>query len=758
MLYDVSSQSKLRHSFHRFSSFLISVAVSTLILLFYNTNVFSAQITLAWDPNTEPDLAGYKVYYGTASRGYGSPIIVGKVTTHTLTGLTQGQNYFYSVTACDTSGRESEYSNEVSGVPSEPTQVYTVTTNPSGLQITVDGASYTAPRAFSWVAGSTHTVSVSSPQAGGSGIRYVYSSWSDGGGQSHTVTVPSSSTTYTASFGTEYSLTTSVQQPAMGAVTPSGTNWYNSGQTVSVSATANQGYSFSYWTGDLSGTTSPTSITMNGPKNVVGNFTSQQPVSFYTLALTINPAGSGSVVKNPDKVTYGYGDVVQLTAAANQGYTFSNWSGDAGGSTNPISITINGNKTVTSNFTKNSYTLALNINPAGSGSVVKSPDKATYGYGEVVQLTAAVNSGYSFANWSGDAGGSTNPISITINGNKTVTANFTFVAGFLSVTSSEGFISSGNVGGPFSPPSQTYTLQNTGHNEIKWNASKEHRWVSLSHNNGSLLPGASTNVVVSINRFARRLLAGTHTDIITFSNVTNGNGNTSILVVLRVSEVFNSSADPDMDTVSVDGSWVFEISGTDKGGAALWFMNNALYGYGISINNGMFEIEGSYDIDSKGSINGTYTLYDFESLLELGSGNITGKAGKKVTKLNFEINTVNEEPLFIKMKGGRFIEEPVIPTGGMAKITGSRKGTLFPLKVEPSQFDGDIYPHLFKASGPGIILEIGPTEMEGYFFLTQKKKIYGIYQFGGVESELGVFSGKLNPASGIYNLKVMNEE
>jgi len=57
-----------------------------------------------------------------------------------------------------------------------------------------------------------------------------------------------------------------------------------------------------------------------------------------------------------------------------------------------------------------------------------------------------------------------------------------------------------------------------------------------------------------------------------------------------------------------------------------------------------------------------------------------------------------------------------------------------------------------KVSGAGIILEIGPTEMEGYFFLTQKKRIYGIYQFNGVESELGVFSGKLNPASGISNL------
>jgi len=138
---------KLQSS-HRLASFLILVAVSILIPFFHGTNVFSAQITLAWDPNTEPDLAGYKVYYGTASRVYGSPISVGKVTTYILVGLTQGQNYFYSVTARDTSGRESEYSNEVSRVPSEHTQAYPVKTNPSRLQNTMEGATYTAQKAF----------------------------------------------------------------------------------------------------------------------------------------------------------------------------------------------------------------------------------------------------------------------------------------------------------------------------------------------------------------------------------------------------------------------------------------------------------------------------------------------------------------------------------------------------------------------------------------------------------------------------------
>jgi hypothetical protein len=163
-----------------------------LLSLFLYQSAFAAQIKLAWDANTESDLAGYKVYYGTASGSYGNPTNVGNVTTYTLTGLTLGQTYYIAVTAYDTSNNESGYSNEVNGVATDGAPVYTVATNPVGLQVVIDGTSYTAPQTFSWTVGSSHTLSLSSPQNGPSGIRYLYSSWSDGGAQTHTITVPSS--------------------------------------------------------------------------------------------------------------------------------------------------------------------------------------------------------------------------------------------------------------------------------------------------------------------------------------------------------------------------------------------------------------------------------------------------------------------------------------------------------------------------------------------------------------------------------------
>jgi hypothetical protein len=75
----------------------------------------------------------------------------------------------------------------------------TITTNVAGFQVLVDGTAYTAPATFSWTVGGTHTVEAPSPQTSGADT-YVWSSWSDGGVRAHSITVPSSATTYTATF------------------------------------------------------------------------------------------------------------------------------------------------------------------------------------------------------------------------------------------------------------------------------------------------------------------------------------------------------------------------------------------------------------------------------------------------------------------------------------------------------------------------------------------------------------------------------
>ena len=73
----------------------------------------AATVQVTWNPNTEPDLAGYKIYYGTASGVYGDPIDVGNVTGHVMEITPQhGATYYFALTAYDTSGNESGYSDE----------------------------------------------------------------------------------------------------------------------------------------------------------------------------------------------------------------------------------------------------------------------------------------------------------------------------------------------------------------------------------------------------------------------------------------------------------------------------------------------------------------------------------------------------------------------------------------------------------------------------------------------------------------------
>jgi hypothetical protein len=100
----------------------LSFLTLTLILALFATLAHSAVVTLAWDPNTEPDLAGYRVYYkevssgppynGTGATEGDSPIDVGNVTEFTLNGLSDVETYFFVVTAYDTGGLESNYSEE----------------------------------------------------------------------------------------------------------------------------------------------------------------------------------------------------------------------------------------------------------------------------------------------------------------------------------------------------------------------------------------------------------------------------------------------------------------------------------------------------------------------------------------------------------------------------------------------------------------------------------------------------------------------
>lgn len=140
-----------------------------VLSLFLPGTGHGAQTTLAWDANTESSLAGYKVYYGTASRDYDWFVDVGKVTTYTVTNLTDGVKYYFAATAYDTSNKESTYSEEVSNStcaysisPASATYTASASTAGSVTVTTQTGCSWTAKSGASWLtitSGSTGSTS-----------------------------------------------------------------------------------------------------------------------------------------------------------------------------------------------------------------------------------------------------------------------------------------------------------------------------------------------------------------------------------------------------------------------------------------------------------------------------------------------------------------------------------------------------------------------------------------------------------------------
>ena len=206
---------------------------------------------------------------------------------------------------------------------------------------------------------------------------------------------------------------------------------YDDGTVVALTATPATGYQFDGWSGDVTGTTNPLSITMDTDKTVTATF------SLIERTLTINAtngrvnvtgASNSKNQNNSNDFYFDHGETTSITAVPNAGYQFDGWSGDANGSANPLSLTMDADKTITATFSPIQHTLTIN---ATNGNVTANPSpvNGTYDEGTIVTLTANPISSFGFVNWSGDVSGATNPITVTIDANKTVTANFSSTAG-----------------------------------------------------------------------------------------------------------------------------------------------------------------------------------------------------------------------------------------------------------------------------------------------------------------------------------------
>jgi uncharacterized protein (TIGR02145 family) len=159
------------------------------------------------------------------------------------------------------------------------------------------------------------------------------------------------------------------------------------------------------------------------------NSAPQQKPARPAYTVTVNPTNGGYVSRNPNKTVYEAGEQLILTAAAYDGYAFTGWSGDVIGDVNPGMVTVNHDMTLAANFqyarhARQTYTLTTTVFPQGGGYVTRNPDKETYAPGEEVTVMATPENYYKFIDWTGAVSSRVNYVTIRMDGNKTLTANF----------------------------------------------------------------------------------------------------------------------------------------------------------------------------------------------------------------------------------------------------------------------------------------------------------------------------------------------
>ena len=147
----------------------------------------------------------------------------------------------------------------------------------------------------------------------------------------------------------------------------------------------------------------------------------------YTITTGTN--GSGTVTRSPNNSLYPASSTVVVTATPATGWYFAGWSGSIGDAINPTNIFVNGNFTITGNFLPqptNTITLVTN----GSGTIALNPPGGSYASNTTVTATATPASGWVFAGWSNAATGTTDPLSLTLVANVSLTGTFAQLPAF----------------------------------------------------------------------------------------------------------------------------------------------------------------------------------------------------------------------------------------------------------------------------------------------------------------------------------------
>ena len=317
--------------------------VTFAIVLFLSSHpAYSAKLTLAWDPSTDSDLAGYKLHYGYASRDYVFHVNVGNQTQYTIPDLDNCKSYFFTATTYNTSGVESDYSDEVTYTTlgtyslSPTSQSFNTSRGQGSVSVTTQSnCSWSVTNNYPWI-----TIISGGSGIGSRQVNYSVSANTSTSSRTATLTIAGRAFTITQQGTATYFITATAGTG--GSISPSGPVVVNRGASQNFTITANTDYVIADVKADGVSVGAVSSYTFS---NVTANYTIEASFSTVTYTLTIAKSGTGrgTVTYNPPGTTFLSGTVVTLTATADANSTFEGWSGGATGTSLTCTVTINAN-------------------------------------------------------------------------------------------------------------------------------------------------------------------------------------------------------------------------------------------------------------------------------------------------------------------------------------------------------------------------------------------------------------------------------
>ena len=205
-----------------------------------------------------------------------------------------------------------------------------------------------------------------------------------------------------------YPVTINVSPAGSGAA--SGAGSYRHGETATLDVTPTANWRFDRWSGDATGTNTPKSVTVDGPKVITAHFVRG------TFSLTTQADAGGTVSPGG---TYPGGSTATVTATPDAQHDFAGWSGDASGASPTVGILMDRPKTVRARFTLKQFTLTTTATAGGTVT-----PGGTYPIGSVVTVSANADANSRFLGWTGDANGTASSVAVTMTGPKSVQARF----------------------------------------------------------------------------------------------------------------------------------------------------------------------------------------------------------------------------------------------------------------------------------------------------------------------------------------------